>query len=138
MLIVNARKTSSIGAARFIGILLIASSVLPIPVCAQSARHPVTVLGHPEDSNTRIVPYGDLSLMTKQGRGQLIHRVTVAIDEVCPDPDIEGKVGAYDVRGCKDSAWIGAQRQIKNAFARAIAGDTSLSTAIEISAAASR
>ena len=136
--IVDARKSASLGAARSIGILLIVSTALPVPVRAQSVRYPATVVGHPEDSNARMVPYGDLSLTTKQGRGQLTHRINVAIDEVCPDPDSEGKIAAYDVKGCKDFAWMAAQSQIKNAVARAVAGDTSLSAAIEISAAARR
>ena len=137
MLIVDARKSASIGAVRFIGLLLIVSNALPIPVRAQSARHPVTVLGHREDINTRIVPYGDLSLTTREGRKTLMRRVEVAVDQVCPEYDAATGQWYTEIAECKHFAWMGAQTQINNAFALAVAGGTSLSAAIEISAPAS-
>ncbi len=54
------------------------------PAQAQSNQSPVTVLGHPE-TLTRIVPFGDLALATTAGQRSLVHRVSSAVREVCPD-----------------------------------------------------
>ena len=68
-------------------VLLIATSLAgaaTAPAQAQSNQSPVTVLGHPE-ALTRIVPFGDLALATTAGQRSLVHRVSSAVREVCPD-----------------------------------------------------
>lgn len=85
---------------------------------------------------TRYVPYGDLSLATKQGRKALYHRVGQAVDQVCPNFDEEGR--AYETTGCVHFAWDGAYPQISRAIKDAKSGRLSVSAAIAIAAAPAR
>ena len=73
-----------------------------------------------QDQLTRVVPFADLSLATRDGRHVLIHRVSVAVYEVCPKHDYWGM--ELDAATCREYAWAGAQPQIKRAFDKAASG----------------
>ena len=108
----EARKIACFGAAAFVGSMLVGT--VASPVHAQ-AHHPLTVTGHP-DEMTRVVPYGDLSLATSEGRKILMRRVGYAVDEICMPSEVNG--GSLDVPYCISTAWASARPQIKTAFAR--------------------
>lgn len=92
---------------------------------------PLTIVAHrPEPTLTRIVPYGDLSLATKEGKKVLMHRVGMAVTEVCPAVDENGE--ALDVFACENFAWDGARPQIHNAVQQALAGGITTTAAIAI------
>jgi UrcA family protein len=103
------------------------------PFPANSTR-PVNVLAH-TDTVTRIVPYGDLSLATRKGRRTLMRRVDVAVDQVCPEYDKTSGQFYTEIAECKHFAWTGASPQIKQAFDRALSGET-LSAATSVIAVA--
>ena len=92
--IMEARKIACLGAAAFVGSMLVGT--VASPVHAQ-AHHPLTVTGHP-DEMTRVVPYGDLSLATSEGRKILMRRVGYAVDEICTPSEVNG--GSLDVPYC--------------------------------------
>jgi len=126
------RKMLSFGAAGFIGMMLAGLSAMPVH--GQSPTQPVTVTAQRTAALTERVPFGDLSLATKDGQRTLYRRVRYAIDRVCPDSDYY--LGTYDVAGCKDFAWSGAKPQIDRALTAA-AGGASLTMAIEVTGARS-
>jgi UrcA family protein len=126
----DARKVACVAAAAFIGALLIGAATNPVE--AQTVgSHPVTVVAH-ATPNTRVVPYGDLALNTRDGRHMLAHRVGIAVSEVCPNFD--DAIGPYDVAFCQASAWKGAEPQMKRALRGALSGQP-LAMSIEITAA---
>ena len=126
----DVRQLACAAAAAVAGALLI--SVAASPVKAQPVTSPVTVTAH-LDADTRMVAYADLSLATDAGRKSLMHRVRVAVGEVCPAYD--ATFNAYDADGCRDFAWGGARPQITRALAAADSGQP-LTMSIEITAAA--
>ena len=126
----NVPKLACSGAAALVGALLI--SVTAAPVDAQSNTEPVTVTAD-RDVETRLVSYRDLSLATDAARKMLIHRVHIAVDQVCPPFDVTFK--SYDVAECQHSAWDSARPQIDSAFLAAASGQP-LAMTIEITAAA--
>lgn len=123
------RKIACVGAAAFTGALLI--SVSATPAHAQWISHPVVVTGH-LDPNTRVVSYRDLSLNTDSGRKTLMHRVGVAVSEVCPAYD--AMFNNYDADWCQQFAWRGARIQLNRAFAAAESG-VPLAMSIQVSVA---
>ena len=125
----NLRQVACLGAAGFIGTMLVLA--VAAPVHAQAFTRPVTVTAH-RDFLTERVPYGDLTLASKQGRSILYQRVGAAVNRVCPGVDAEGLT--YNAQDCKDFAWEGARPQIRTAIKRAKSG-ASLAMAIEISTA---
>ena len=124
----DVRKLACAGAAALAGALIV--SVATASLHAQSFTGPVTVTAHVTD--TRFVPYGDLSLTTDAGRKTLVHRVRAAVKELCPAYD--ATFNAYDAAMCQNLAWAGARPQIDNAVAAAIVGQP-LTMSIEITAA---
>lgn len=107
-------------------VLLIATSLAgaaTAPAQAQSNQSPVTVLGHPE-ALTRIVPFGDLALATTAGQRLLVHRVSNAVREVCPDSAYAYTIYnfTYDDLDCANFAWAGARPQIRQAINAAKSG----------------
>jgi UrcA family protein len=127
----DGRKVASLAAAGLIGALLVAAAVTPVH--GQNAGRPVTV--EAQNPLARVVSFGDLALNTKPGRTILMRRVSVAVDEVCPDFDEHGST--YAVQSCKDFAWTGARPQIKRALAQARSGST-IAMSIEVMAASDR
>jgi UrcA family protein len=126
----DVQKVACSGAAALVGALLI--SVTAAPVDAQSLNEPVTVTAD-RDAQTRLVSYRDLSLATDLGRKTLMHRVHVAVDEVCPPFDVTFSV--YDAAWCQHFAWHAARPQIDSALLAAASGQP-LAMTIEITAAA--
>lgn len=123
----DVRKMACMGAAAFVGSLLLTATVS----FAQPGR-PVVVEKH-LDATTRYVPFTDLSLTTKEGKRALYHRVDVAVQEVCP-PVEDGGFNLYDVDYCRLTAWDGARPQISQAIRSAQSG-AALAMSIEVSAA---
>ena len=109
------RELATFGAAGVITIALIFAAAGP-------------ALGHPpieviaKSVLTRHVPYGDLSLGTKQGQHILYRRVGSAVQELCPTTANDG--GWYDSEGCRNFAWRGARPQISRAVDRATSGSS--------------
>jgi len=126
----DVRKVVCVGAAGFLGTLLVGAAVFPAH--AQELSNPVTVTGHP-DSITRSVSFADLTLKTRHDRGVLMHRVDLAVGKICTGFD--GNTGSYDADDCRNFAWAGARPQIKRAFDQALSGQL-LATAIQITAVA--
>jgi UrcA family protein len=124
----DTRKMACFGAAAFLGTLVIGAAATPL----HAQERPVTVTARP-DQLTRVVPYGDLSLATKQGRHILMHRVDVAVDQVCPQMD--EFLGRLDDAYCKHFAWAGARPQIRRAFDSALAGQPMAMSALVITVA---
>jgi UrcA family protein len=126
----DARKVACVAAATFVGTLLIGAAINPVQAQTVGSR-PVTVTANSYET-TRIVHYGDLSLATRDGRHMLLHRVSDAVDQVCPS--FGDDRDPYHLGGCKQGAWFGARPQIQRAFDRALSGQ-SLAMSIEITAA---
>lgn len=126
----DARKIACFFAAAFIGSALVAAGAAPV----HARPRPVTVVAHP-DEYTRIVRYADLPLTTKAGRRMLLHRVSVAVQEVCPDTD--DFLRPLDSLACEEFAWDGARPQMRRAIDRALSG-ADLAGAIEISSNAAK
>jgi len=120
------RELASIGAAGFVGALLLAAVISP----AHAQQRPVTITAH--EVATERVPYGDLVLTSDQDRKVLMRRVSLAVGRVCPLVDIFGYV--YDAQDCRDFAWQGARPQIKQAVNNAMSG-TPVAMMIEVTAA---
>jgi len=128
----GARQVACLGAAGFIGTMLVVAATSP--AFAQEYSQPVTVTAH-SDQLTRVVPYGDLSLANRDARKVLMHRVGIAVREVCPNMSIDGlSLQQYDVEGCRDYAWTGARPQIRHAIDLAGSGST-LAMSITITSA---
>jgi len=109
------RKFATLGAAGFITAALIfatASPALSRPPVEVVAKYPLT----------RHVPYGDLSLATKQGQHMLYRRVGVAVQDLCPMMAEDG--GWYDFQDCRQFAWRGARPQINRAVEQAMSGSS--------------
>jgi UrcA family protein len=96
----------------------------------QPSKEPITVQAY-----QRVVNYGDLALNTRHGRRVLIHRVGLAVHEVCPELDETGH--AYDVMDCREFAWAGARPQIRQALDQARSGQP-LAMSIVISSSGAR
>lgn len=124
----DVRNFACIGAAGFLGVLLVAAAVTPAH--GQAMQRPVTITAH--DSMTERVPYGDLSLGLQKDRRVLYRRVSMAVGKVCPILDIQGF--AYDWQDCRDLAWKGADPQIEHAIDVAGSG-TLVAMTIEVSGA---
>lgn len=114
-------KIPSRAAVTFIAALLAGAATTP--ALAQPSQSPVTVLGHPE-ALTRIVPFGDLALATSAGQRSLVHRVSSAVREVCPDSAYAYAIYKfdYDSQDCTNFAWAGARPQIRHAIDAAKSG----------------
>lgn len=130
---INTRNMACVVASAFVGTLLIGAAAFPVH--AQTNAKPVTVIAQRPDTLTRVVPYGDLSLASKEGRNILYHRVGLAVHQVCPDAD-QSRM-PLDVGACEDFAWRGARPQIRQAVRAALNGAPML-TAIEISSSLGR
>ena len=118
--------------SRSLRVAFLGTAVLMAPLTAigaQSRIQPVTVTAQ-HDPFTRIVPFGDLSIGTKGGKHELLHRVDLAVSEVCPDFD---DWGWYDQHSCAHRAWEGAWPQIRSALNASGTG-AALATTISISA----
>jgi UrcA family protein len=127
----DGRKLLGFGAAGFVGMML--AVVSAIPVYGQSPTQPVTVTAHRAAPLTERVPFGDLSLATRDGQRTLYRRVRYAVNRVCPQG---ANLWTYDVSGCRDFAWYGAKPQIDRAITAAAAG-APLAMAIEVTNALS-
>ena len=125
----NAHKIGWTGAAAITGALLINPTAAP--ASPQWINDPVTITGH-RDVYMRVVSYRDLSLNTDAGRKILVHRVGVAVSQVCPSYD--AIFHDYDADGCRVFAWHGARPQLNSAFAAAKSG-LPLAMSIEVSGA---
>lgn len=101
----------------------IAALLAGAPALAQPSQSPVTVLGHPE-ALTRVVPFGDLALGTSAGQRSLVHRVSSAVREVCPDSAYAYTIYKFDYNSqdCSNFAWAGARPQIREAINAAKSG----------------
>ena len=109
------REIATFGAAGFITMALVfvaASPALSRPPVEVVAKFPLT----------RHVPYGDLSLATKQDQHILYRRVGVAVQDLCPITAEDG--GWYDSEACRKFAWRGARPQINRALDRAMSGSS--------------
>lgn len=117
------------------GAILATAITLAATVAPAFAKQRDMVVTAQRDIPTRIVKYGDLNLAAEEGRRQLIHRVTWAVNEVC---DINGTQLLSDAilsNRCRSVAWQGAKPQIDTAFQRARFNQALLSSAaIAISA----
>jgi len=124
----DARQIATFGAAALVATALALAAAAPA-----WSQPPVEVIGKPS-SQVRHVPYGDLSLATKDGQRILYRRVGYAVRDVCP---ITAEDGAwYDSEGCRKFAWRGARPQMKLAFDRAISGSSlAMTSSITISTA---
>ena len=122
----DARRIATFGAAAFVGTALALAAAAPA-----WSQPPVEVVGK-SSAQVRHVPYGDLSLATKDGQRILYRRVSYAVKDVCP---ITADDGAwYDSEGCRKFAWRGARPQIQLAFDRAISGSSlAMTSTISIS-----
>lgn len=127
----NVRQVAFLTAAGFIGTALVIAAASPA-MGRTPIQEPVTVIAKKEVMTER-VPYGDLSLATREGRGELYHRVGLAVNRVCPSVDDLGF--AIDPQGCQDFAWDGARPQMHRAIKAAKSG-ASLAMTITITAAA--
>ena len=108
---IGARRMICLAAAGFVGAALVIATIGPAH--AQPVAQPVTVEAH-RSTITQVVPYGDLSLVTKEGRKMLLHRISMTVNELCPMFDNQGF--ANDVPACQDGAWRSAGPQIRQAF----------------------
>jgi len=126
----DVRQMACIGAAGFLGALLVVATTTPARGQSQRA---VTIVA-PEPL-TDSVPYGDLSLALGHDRSVLHRRVSAAVGKVCPILDRDGFV--YEWQDCRDFAWRGADRQIQQAIDLARSGSTMAMT-IEVTAAGAR
>lgn len=124
-------KTPSIVAAASIAAALVAA-----PLQAEPPQQPVTILGHPEPPLTQIVQIDDLALATDAGRSALMHRVGVAVGQVCPEFDYAHAALNYDVQDCRTFAWTGARPQMRKAIDAAKSGQA-VAMAIEVTGAGS-
>jgi UrcA family protein len=131
--VMDGRKMLCLGAASFIGTMMVGLAVMPAH--GEPLTKPVTVTAHKHAPMVERVAFGDLALATKDGRKMLYRRVGYAVDHVCPDRDAD--LGTYDVEGCKDFAWSGARPQIDRAIRDARSG-ASLAMTIEITSASAR
>jgi UrcA family protein len=131
-MMVDLRKLACMCAAGFIGTLLFAASIDSVQ--AQTVSHPVTVMAERPNILTRVVPFGDLSLSTAHGRHVLVQRVSLAVNEVCPELDEYGT--PLDLADCQHFAWAGARPQIRTAFDAARSG-APLAMSITITSVAS-
>ena len=125
----NARQLACLGAAGFLGVMLLVAATAAPPV---HAKVPIEVVAQKQPLTTR-VSYGDLRLQTREGRSILYHRVGAAVEFVCPPTDEDGF--EYMVQDCKDYAWNGARPQIHRAIRLAKTSSVTLAMAIEITAA---
>lgn len=128
----DGRKLACVGAASFLGALLLAAAIAPAHGQPANQR-PVTITA-PEPLTER-VPYGDLSLAVKHDQRVLYRRVSVAVGNVCPLLDEQGF--AYDWQDCRDFAWRGAKPQIEQAIDLARSG-MKMAMTIEVTAAGTR
>jgi len=128
-IMIDHRKIACLGAASFIGAVLVAS--VAVPAHGQSNGQRLTVVAERPDQLTAMVHYDDLSLATKNGRHMLSRRVGEAVNRVCPDSTFE----TYDVGDCRNFAWNGARPQIKRAIDLAGSGHD-LAMTLEIVSAA--
>ena len=110
----NSRNIASLAASALVGSLLLIATTS----AAQPGQPEVVI--EKQAPMTRYVTFADLSLATKQGQKVLYHRVSNAVQQVCPDVDEEGF--AYDTMGCEDFAWAGARPQMKRAIGLAKSG----------------
>jgi UrcA family protein len=124
----DGRQMACLGAAGFVGTLLIVA--ITAPAHAQP-QQPVTVIARQAQPVTASVPYGDLALATSAGQRVLNHRISAALSKLCPNLDIDGFV--YDSQDCRDHALAGALPQVRQAIDLARSG-TSLAMAIQITA----
>ncbi|HEV2594865.1 MAG TPA: UrcA family protein [Sphingomicrobium sp.] len=123
----DVRQIACVLATGIVGGLL--ATAIAAPAKGQSYSQPVTVVGLETDPLTKHVFYGDLSLATSEGREILMHRVGQAINEACPIFNEQGLI--YDAQDCRDFAWNGAHRQIKQAIISAKSG-SAVAMAIKI------
>lgn len=112
----EARRIAIFGSAAIVATGLALAAATPA-----LSQPPVDVIAKPS-SQVRHVPYGDLSLASREGQRTLFHRVGVAVNEVCP---ITADDGAwYDNEGCRKFAWRGARPQIRRALDQAMSGSS--------------
>lgn len=123
----NTRKIATVAAAALVASLLVTATSSR----AQVRRGSVVIEKHVTPT-TAYVPFGDLSLASKEGRKVLHHRVGVAVNELCPIRDDDGSF--YDDQGCKDLAWASAGPQITRAVRAAKAGAPALVMTISVTA----
>lgn len=123
----DVRGTAHLGIACVLGLMSVATVAGPVSIPTQ----PVTVIAYDTPRLNRLVPYGDLALMTSEGRQLLMHRVGKAVDEVCPIFDDEGNI--YDTGDCRAFAWRSARQQIKQAINLARSGSR-VAMVIEVAA----
>ena len=109
------RNIATFGAAGLITTALILAASSPA-----HGQPPVEVVG--KAVPTRHVPYGDLSLATKQGQHLLYRRVGFAVQELCPIDAEDGRW--YDFEHCRQFAWRGARPQMKRAVDSAMSGSS--------------
>lgn len=122
------RRIATFGAAGFVATALVLSAAGPA-----HSQPPVNVIGKAV-GQVRHVPYGDLSLATKDGQGILLRRVGYAVQEVCPTTANDG--AWYDSDGCRKFAWRGARPQIRRALDQAISGSSlTMTSSITVSVA---
>jgi UrcA family protein len=129
------RKVACMGAASFVGILLITASAYPAhsqpPVVVRATRPDPDVL-------TARVSFRIADLRSEKGQRSLVRRVRYATHQVCPPnfslPSLD--TGQLE---CIRNAWDGAKPQIDAAIDRAknsqLAGSVPMTVTIGIAAA---
>ena len=108
----DVRKVICVGAAGFIGALLITATAVPAhshPRLIVQAQRP-----DPEALTTRVSFY-IADLRSDRGQKDLVLRVHAATREVCPEGFAFSPLDTYQ-RDCLETAWNGARPQIEAAI----------------------
>lgn len=108
------RKLMCMGAATFVGSMLIISLATPA-----HSRSPLVVEGRIDPETQRVVRYGDLNLTNPDGQKRLIRRVSFAINDLCQINQFPPAYTMPNGRECTTAAWNSANPQISMAFDRA-------------------
>lgn len=108
----NIRKVMCVGAAGFIGTLLITAVAAPA-----RSRPPLIVQAERPDPDalTAKVSFYIADLRSERGQKDLVRRVRTATLEVCPDNSSVSRLDTYR-NYCMETAWNGARPQIEAAI----------------------
>ena len=108
----DVRKIVCVGAAGFIGSLLITAAAVPA-----HSRPPLIVQAQPPDPEalTASVSFYIADLRSERGQKDLVRRVHTATHQVCPEDFAISPLNAYQ-RSCLETAWNGARPQIEAAI----------------------
>ena len=126
------RKIVCVGAAGFIGTLLITAAAVPA-----HSRPPLIVQGQRPDPEalTARVSFYIADLRSERGQNDLVRRVHSATREVCPDNLSVNALDTYRAH-CLETAWNGARPQIEAAIDTAmhskVAGSVPMTVSIGI------